>query len=307
MGRLLLACVLGCAIFALVAWQLGFIGSEPPAAKIHAKETKVTPDLGGSLFPSAPKPASLGPLAERRIDPVVVLGTMAVKDRSEIAAAESGVLSFIGEEVPEGAAQAAGAVAFLAEPFESTKVNRGVRDVVQFYRRLHPTDMVYEDQVLALVDTAKALGDLETKEAKVVAAKNDFLGAKAIAAEAWNKLKQAEQAFYASTGRSISVEDYRNALLTKEKMEYDSVAKGSAVRVAELDLRMSQIINNRHRVLNKVPAKRSVVHKILKQRGEAVKELEAVMEIHGLDRLQAEAQIDDYYSKRIQKGMRVTL
>src|SRR5438105_2137101 len=119
MGRLLLACVLGCAIFAGVAYQLGYIGVETyaPAAKDQAKRAAPAPDLGATIFKAAPWPAAPAAIEERRVDPVVVLGNMAVLDRPEMAAQVPGQIMFIGEEVPDGALQVAGAAAFLAEPF----------------------------------------------------------------------------------------------------------------------------------------------------------------------------------------------
>jgi WD40 repeat protein len=309
MGRLLLACVLGCAIFALAAWQLGFIGSDKAPAKgsLTSKAAKATPNLGPDLYDPAPSPPAAGPGAERRVDPVVVQGTMAVIDRAEIAAQVAGQLLFFGEEIPEGAAQAAGVAVFMANPFESTEVNHGTRDVVQFYRRLYENDIVYAGQVLALVDTAKVLSDLEMKKAKLIAAENDSKGADAIAAEANNKFKQAEEAYYGRLGRNISVEEYRNAELTKNKMKFDSLSKQSAWEVAKVELTGSQIINKQHRITDKAPGTRGIIQKIYKKRAEAVKEQEPVVEVYGVDRLQAEAPIDDYYGKRVREGMRVTI
>jgi WD40 repeat protein len=309
MGRLLLACVLGCGIFALAAWQLGFIGSDeaPAVASPTNKATKPTPNLGPDLYNPAPFPPAAGPGAERRVDPVVVQGTMAVIDRAEIAAQVGGQLLFFGEEIPEGAAQVAGVAAFLAKPFESTEINHGTRDLIQFYRRLYENDVVYAGQVLALVDTAKALSDLEMKRAKLVAAENDSKGADAIAAEAMNKFKQAEEAFSGRFGRTISVEEYRNAELTKNKMKFDSLSKQSAWEVAKVELTGSHIINKQHRITDKLEGTRGIIQKIYKKRAEAVKEQEPVVEVYGVERLQAEAPIDDSYGKRVHDGMRVTI
>ena len=102
---------------------------------------------------------------------------------------------FVGEEVPEGAMQVAGAAAFLADPFDFAQVNHGIREIIKLYRRLEEGQVVYENQILAMVDTAKSLGDMEMKHSKVVSARADYDGAKAIAEEAESKAKTAEELY----------------------------------------------------------------------------------------------------------------
>ncbi|HWY86509.1 MAG TPA: hypothetical protein VNX28_07290, partial [Gemmataceae bacterium] len=127
MGRLLLACVLGCAIFGLVAWHFDLLTPEESkqTSSVHGNIIKPPADLGAGLYTPVKLKAPLGTLPVRRVDPIVVLGTMAVIDRPDIAAQIAGAILFVGDEVPEGALQAAGAAAFLAEPFDFTTVNRG--------------------------------------------------------------------------------------------------------------------------------------------------------------------------------------
>ncbi len=139
---------------------------------------------------------------------------------------------FVGEEVPEGAMQVAGAAAFLAEPFDFAQVNHGNREVIKPYRRLEEGQVVYENQILAMVDTAKALGDMDMKRGKVVSAKADDDGAKSIAEEAESKLKTAEE-LYAK--RSIALEEYRSARLTRDKMYFDSIAKFEGLALAQTE------------------------------------------------------------------------
>src|SRR5207237_4383476 len=122
-GRLLIACVLGCAVFGLIAWHYGLIAPGDAPAHHSANDPKVTrtKDLGKNLYPPVALPPATTMLPERKVDPVVVLGNVGVFVRPDIAAKIPGQVMFIGEEIPEGAAQVAGAAAFIAEPFNFTR------------------------------------------------------------------------------------------------------------------------------------------------------------------------------------------
>ncbi len=309
MLRFLIACVFGLGIFGLVAWYYDLIPpgdttAAPPAHSTVQKSVVVQHDLGRELYPAVPMPPWSGPLVETRVDPVVVVGTMSSKDRPDIAAQMAGQIMFIGDEVPEGAVQVAGAAAFLADPFGTTRVNNGVREIIKIYRRLQEGDMVYPDQILAMVDTAKSLGDLEMKHSKVISAEADAIGAKAIAEEASVKYGVALRLFQ---NKSIAEEDLRSAKLTQVKMYWDSVGKEKALDMTRTEEKLSLIIYHQHEIRNKNAGPRSIIQKIYRQRGEAVKELEPIMQLYSLDPLSAEAQIDAEYYSRLREGMAVTL
>jgi len=65
---------------------------------------------------------------------------------------------------------------------------------------------------------------------------------------------------------------------------------------------MSEIIYKQHEVRNKNVGRRSIIQKVHKKQGEAVKDLEPVMQVYSLERLTAEAQLDDYYRSRLGNG-----
>ena len=308
MGRLLLSLILGGVIFALLAWQLGFIDTDSPEAPVvkgpDGKKVEPPKNLGAPLFEPAEIKVVEAPVPYRKVDPIVVLGHMAVMDKLDVPAQIPGQLLFIGEDIPEGATQVAGLAAFMAEPFDFTPVNQGLRDVPKFYRRLYESQVVYENQIVAMIDIAKSLGDLDMKRGKVIAADMDKRGAKAIAEEAEEKLRVQIMLLNKGAG---SQEEYRSAKLTKEKMWWDSLMKVEAMKLAEIEEHLSKIIYRQHEIRNKIPVRRSFIQKIYKQRGDAVKESEAVMSLSSLDRLMAEAQIEVEYRNRLKDGMLVTI
>jgi WD40 repeat protein len=308
MGRLLLTLVLGSGVCALVAWQLGLVA--PGDGDHPSKGTKTNPvtlrkeNLGNDLYKPAAWPEGR-PVRHSERDPIVILGNMAVIDKSECSAQIGGQLMFIGEEIPEGAAQAAGIAAFLVEPFEFTRVNHGSRDVIKFYRRLYENDVIYKDQVVGMIDIAKALGDLEIKRTKVIGAEADAKGSRLISQEAEIQF-QTKSLLYRQ--KNIPEEEYRSAKLTKEKMYLDSINKQEAWTQAIAEETLSQILYQQHRIINKLPAERGIIQKIYRNRGDAVKEIDpGIMQVLSLDRLMAEAQVDGEYYERVNHAKRVTI
>ncbi len=90
-------------------------------------------------------------------------------------------------------------------------------------------------------------------------------------------------------------------------MWFDSVAKEKAWYMSKDEENMSRIIYKQHEIRNRIPVQRGVIQKIYKQRGDGVKELEPVMQINGLDRLMAEAQVDQEFGRQLRNGMLVTI
>ena len=54
----------------------------------------------------------------------------------------------------------------MADPYDYAKVNFGIAEIIKPYRMLRPGDLVHSYEMLAMVDTAKATGDISMKPSK---------------------------------------------------------------------------------------------------------------------------------------------
>jgi RNA polymerase sigma factor (sigma-70 family) len=176
-----------------------------------------------------------------------------------------GVILFVGTEIEEGE---------KVPPERLLTVQVGGEK--KRFRRLKKGDHVKEGQLLAQLDDAFARTDLAIKEARVKASKADLSGAEAIAQEALNNFKQAEEAFYGRLGRNNSVVEYRNASLTKDKCRFDAAGKRELTKLAELESQGVQTLIELHEIRSRVNGIIAAIHK---HTGEAVRKWETVLEI----------------------------
>lgn len=309
MGRLIVSLLLGGALFALIAWQMGLIptSTEPRSAVTQQGDVpdEKRLELGDFLYPPLPiqEVKEAAPTAKGS-DPVVILGHMTVLDTQNVPAQVPGRLLFIGEEVPEGMVQAAGMASFIAEPFDYTKINQGEREVVKVYRRFYKGEIVHSNQMVAMVDPSKALGDLEMKRSKVLAAEAERDAAIATAKEGQNRYEIDLRLFEKG---AIGRQDLNTSYLTKVKLHFDAVSKEEGVKLAKTEEHVAHIIYKQHEVRNKTSLQRCFIETMYKQGGEAVKELEPVLQLNSLDRLLAEALVEIQYLPRIKGAKRVRI
>ena len=130
---------------------------------------------------------------------------------------------------------------------------------------------------------AWARAELTFKEAKVTALQNTICSVpRQLPRKLSTSLEQAKEAYGGRFGRTISLEDYRNAALTEDKFAFDVIIKKEAVKIAETELRQSQtVINSRMKSAGGVSG---VIAAIRKHPGEAVRKLETVFEIEVTDK-----------------------
>src|SRR5581483_7622716 len=88
--------------------------------------------------------------------------------------------------------------------------------------------------------------------------------------------------------------------LNWEKAVYEAVGKREAVTLAERELSQAETFLRMHQIRSTTAG---VVKIIYKQRGEAVKALEPVVQVHGFSRLRVEGQVDVEQLGRLRLGM----
>jgi hypothetical protein len=168
-------------------------------------------------------------------------------------------------------------------------------------RLLKVDDEVHEGQLLALVDPALTLAEFDAKRVAVEAAKADYLASVKTRDEALERYKTQQKLY--SKG-ACSYEDLRGAELTWYKYLQEAVSKQSAIGKAEAEMRQALTTLKLHQIF----ARRSgVISKIDKQSGEAVKNLETVLQIQHLDRVEIKGEIGPQHVNRLKKGDEVVV
>ena len=151
------------------------------------------------------------------------------------------------------------------------------------FRRLSKGQAVQLDQIVALLNPAKARTDLAGKEAKVNAARAKHQAA----AETTGVAKYAyDLAFKLWLNKTVSEFELKTSYLQWLKSQQDEVQYKEEMVLAQSDVAMSKIILSQHVVRSQV--KNGIVKEIRKDLGEAVKPGDTIMELHSLDSFIAE-------------------
>src|SRR6516164_4564242 len=169
MGRFLLVLILGSAIVAGIAWGFDLLPKSERTGPVP--DSKPTPkiEFGNPLFPSA-KRSVAEPVFNgtgKGLPAIVIQGHFAVMDKSDAAPQVEGQILFVGEAVSDEAVALDGVAAFSADPFSNAKINRGTGDLIVMYRRLLEDEPLRPDQMVAMLDPAKALQEAAIRKAKV--------------------------------------------------------------------------------------------------------------------------------------------
>jgi WD40 repeat protein len=155
-------------------------------------------------------------------------------------------------------------------------------------RRLEVGDKVQKGQLLALVNPILALDDLDVKRVKLEAAAADVRAA--------TKTKEEAERRYASMTRqravarnSVSDEDYRGAKLTWDRYIEEELAKMAAEKQARRELLASLTQLKMHEIRASAGG---VVKFLYKNSGDAVKNLDPVLQVQDPDWVRVEGQVD---------------
>jgi WD40 repeat protein/biotin carboxyl carrier protein len=166
------------------------------------------------------------------------------------------------------------------------------------YKRLDIGDEVKAGQTVALVDPSLALGDLNIKIAALDSSESERRASVKTKEEAERRVAAMEESQRRVPG-SVSKDDYEGAKLTAKRYYEEEIAKRSAVIKAQQELLQSNTILLKHEIQSTIPGTIKVIYK---NRGDAVKTLEPVMQIQRHDRLRIEGYVDVQDTARIKPG-----
>ena len=258
-------------------------------------------DLGPKLYPAPPVPPVDKSQSIGR-DPVTASGSLKVVNQMDVCAEVPGPILFVGQEIPEGAAQVAGIAPFLQGKIYRAIINQGDRQFATLYSRLNEGEIVGQDEEVGRIDPARAVHGVKEKQVKYLRAKSDFEAAVGIDKEAEKRLE-----IEIRLGKLSSEIDRSTAILTRVKTQADMISKQGDMDVARIDWDKDKIVLNQHDLRNRLPAKYSVLKTILKRTGESVKENDPVVQLYALDRLNAEGLVEVQYAPLLTLGRKVSV
>jgi WD40 repeat protein len=145
---------------------------------------------------------------------------------------------------------------------------------------------VKEGDLLAVIDPALAVADLRIKLAKLDAADADRIAAVKTRDEAFERWQRADYLYQKGAG---SLEDATAAKLAYEHYRYDAVSKAEGVKVAAQEARQALTIVDLHIIRSKINGQ---VKEVIKHPGEAVKNLETVLEMQDRTRMRIRTRVN---------------
>jgi RNA polymerase sigma factor (sigma-70 family) len=185
------------------------------------------------------------------------------RDRVEVPSRRDGVLLVIGTEIKEGEKVPPGDIIILKVGGEQTK-----------YRRLREGDVVEEGQLLARLDDDLARDEVLSKKTTVNAAKAEWEASVKTRDEALERYKTLQK--LATPPTTVSLEDLRGAKLTYDRYFFEEIGKKEAIAKAEAELRQAQTVLRMHEIRS---PDRGVIREIYRNRGEAVRALDPVLQL----------------------------
>jgi WD40 repeat protein len=246
--------------------------------------------LGALLAPAAVIPAALPPSITA--DPLVIPDCrLAVIERQDVPSQRDGVLLFVGTEIKDG---------------EQVPVDRLITVKVggqeKKYRRLREGDRVEAGQLVALLDDRLARDEWAIKKGQVVVNEAELAAAERARDEAKDRYLTQLKLRSSTAGPATSEEDLGGARVLWYHNHYDAVSKQEAIALARLELHQAETVLGMYEIRSAIPG---VIKRVYKNAGEAVRNLEPVIEVRNLGRLRAEGLIDVACLPRLHEGMTV--
>lgn len=307
MGKYIITLILGIALFVSGVWYLDLFPHKTPGRPNGPDDGivvgPVTPasELGDHLYPAE----KFKPIDKRtNTDPIVLYGLMNAFEVEDVPSLVPGRILFIGDQVDDGAVLAAGSAAFLAEPYYFASIYAGRQTFVKFYRRHYEGDIIKQGQMLGMVEPAKAFGAVLEKIAKLSAAEADYEASKAAEKEGHIRKLTADGLFAKG---AIGREEHGAAVLTWIKLINERISAGEKIKLAEIEKDIADIDLYQHEIRAVLPYRSYTIKSIQRGAGAFLKQLDpVVMTVQNLERLMAEAQIEEQYAARLQGKGHIT-
>ncbi len=154
-------------------------------------------------------------------------------------------------------------------------------------------------QLLAQLDDRLAVADRDSKKAKVISSEAKLGAAKKTKEEAMKRADISRDLF---NKKAIPYDQFRLDELTRDRYIAEEVSAEQDVVFAKLEHEQSEIVLKYYQIRSDIPG---VVKTIIKQPGEAVKNLDTLFQVNGLDRLRAEGLVDIQYLPRLQRAKKL--
>jgi WD40 repeat protein len=221
-------------------------------------------------------------------------------DVTNVPAQAEGQILFIGTIVDEKAVGK-----YSPGEVKKVEIYRGGKKEPFFYRRLKETDQVVENQVLGMINPARAFDKLAVAEANLEVAQEEAAAAEAVhktAKEEWNRAKAGSQ----GNPPAISRSELAIRALEADKAFREMLAKRSKIKAAQSEVYSAQTEASWYVIRNPLPGV-SVIKAIDKKAGDAAKNLDTVLQLQNRTLLRAEGMVDVSYLNRVlaRKGMKV--
>ncbi len=183
------------------------------------------------------------------------------------------------------------------DPLQAGKVKVAFEE--KRFHELKEGDWVEPDELLALVNPTVQVNDLADKVAKLEQAEEDFQEAGKTKGEAEQRAKESLRLYQLHTG-VISEDAYYADVLNAERYAFEEKAKDSARSVAVEEVSASLTSLKLHEVRATIPG---VIKTIYKHPGEAVKNLDPILQIQNPLKLRAEALAGVQDAQSLSTGM----
>jgi hypothetical protein len=155
-------------------------------------------------------------------------------------------------------------------------------------RRLHEGNEVAKGQLLAMVDPNVTAAEMVNKLAKVVATKAETDAAKKTKDEAYERFRTQEKLYNGPVRGAGSLEELRGAELTWWKYRYEEETKRATIGSARAETDQVLTTLKQHEIR---AATAGIVKNIAHQRGDAIKNMETLLQIVNHDRMRVRGEV----------------